>query len=191
MYQSYYPYTYGYVAYPSPYAGWEYPYGERVDGEFEEEERTPQDVTRVMNILHAHYGHLYQELTRLGMDYRLVNYLFRSIVMFVDETYDQYTGTLDQRVTQAERALRRQRAWIFEIMNLYGAAPATQGRVVDTILRVSFQSLRPAHVPGHHGPGYGPWPGTGHGPSGPGYVPGGPVPSSPSQAPGSPGPMPR
>ncbi|BAU27404.1 hypothetical protein DFP93_102350 [Aneurinibacillus soli] len=156
MYQSYYPYTYGYAAYPS-YAGWEYPYGERAYSESEEEDRNTQDVTRVMNILHTHYGHLYQELTRLGMDYRLVNYLFRSIVVFVDETYDRYTGTIDQKITQAERALRRQRAWIFDIMSLYAVSPATQARVLDTILRVSFQFLRPApgpgHGPGHPGPG--------------------------------------
>lgn len=144
-------YQYGYPTVPISYWGMQ-PYHNPYEspGFTDEIDRNAQDVNRVMNILHTQHQNLYQELIHLGMDRRLINYLFRSIVSFVDETYDRYTGTIEQKIAQAGRALRRRDPWIFDIMNIYSVSPAAQARILDTILRVSFRNLRqgPGHPPG-------------------------------------------
>lgn len=148
------PFQYVYHTAPYPYGGMQ-PYYNLYNESAEltdEAGRNIQDVNRVMTILRTQHQHLYQELARHGMDIRLINYLFFSIVSFVDETYDRYTGTLEQKITQAERALRRRNPWIFDIMNVYAVSPASQARIVNMVLRVSFQNLRhfPAPMPPPH-----------------------------------------
>ncbi|MFC3884146.1 hypothetical protein ACFOU2_11845 [Bacillus songklensis] len=137
VYPSFYGQPNGYVQ--QAYDGFEY---------YDEETmRTPEDVNRVMRVLNQQYGTIYTEIQRGGMDRKLADYLFRSTVTFADENYNNYTGNIDQKIEQASRQLQRREPWIFDIMRIYSVSPASQIRIVNTVLRASFENLRPAPLP--------------------------------------------
>lgn len=108
----------------------------------ENEVRSTRDVDRVMKILKRQYQSIYRDAQRGGMDSKLTEYLFRSIVRFVDDNYSNYSGSINERVEKAARQLKKRDPWIFELFNLYSASPASQARIINTILTVSFENLR-------------------------------------------------
>ncbi|MEH7474226.1 hypothetical protein V7158_21120, partial [Priestia megaterium] len=108
----------------------------------EEEVRSTRDVDRVMKILKRQYQSIYRDAQRGGMDSKLTEYLFRSIVRFVDDNYNSYSGSINERVEKAARQLKKRDPWIFELFNLYSVSPASQVRITNTILTVSFENLR-------------------------------------------------
>ena len=108
----------------------------------EEEVRSTRDVDRVMKILKRQYQSIYRDAQRGGMDSKLTEYLFRSIVRFVDDNYNNYSGSINERVEKAARQLKKRDPWIFELFNLYSVSPASQVRITNTILTVSFENLR-------------------------------------------------
>ncbi|MFP7735020.1 hypothetical protein ACLHDF_16695 [Priestia aryabhattai] len=108
----------------------------------EEEVRPTRDVDRVMKILKRQYQSIYKDAQRGGMDSKLTEYLFRSIVRFVDDNYSSYSGSINERVEKAAQQLKKCEPWIFELFNLYRVSPASQVRITNTILTVSFENLR-------------------------------------------------
>lgn len=114
--------------------------------------RATKDVDRVMKILKRQYRSIYREAQRGGMDDKLTEYLFRSIVRFVDDNYSSFTGTINQKVEKAYRQLQRKEPWIFEIMTLYSVSPASQARITTTVLTVAFEHLRKNPGPGAPNP---------------------------------------
>lgn len=108
----------------------------------EEEVRSTRDVDRVMKILKRQYQSVYRDAQRGGMDSKLTEYLFRSIVRFVDDNYNNYSGSINERVEKAARQLKKRDPWIFELFNLYSVSPVSQVRITNTILTVSFENLR-------------------------------------------------
>jgi hypothetical protein len=95
-----------------------------------------------MKILKRQYQSIYRDAQRGGMDSKLTEYLFRSIVRFVDDNYNNYSGSINERVEKAARQLKKRDPWIFELFNLYSVSPASQVRITNTILTVSFENLR-------------------------------------------------
>ncbi|TYR80807.1 hypothetical protein FZC66_10625 [Priestia megaterium] len=108
----------------------------------EEFERPTRDVDRVMKILRRQYPNIYREAQRDGMDGKLTEYLFRSMVRFVDGHYDNFTGSINERVERAAHQLKRRNPWIFEVMSLYNVSPVSRVRITNTVLTVAFESLR-------------------------------------------------
>jgi hypothetical protein len=113
----------------------------------DELDRAPQDVNRVMRIIYRSAAREIAEIIRAGMDRRLLDYLIRSMVTFIDRNYDRYRGTLQQKVQAATRDIRRELYWIFDIMRIFGISPATQARLTNSVVTISFQNLRTAPPP--------------------------------------------
>ncbi|CAM3740675.1 hypothetical protein [Mesobacillus zeae] len=112
--------------------------------------RTAVDVNRVMRILNQQHRNLYREIERGGMERKLSEYLFRSMVTYVDENFNRFTGNIEQKIAQASRQLSRRHPWIFDIMRIYNVSPASQNRIVDGVLRVAFRNLRPVAMPRYY-----------------------------------------
>lgn len=116
------------------------------DDEFEEM-RAPQDVERVIRQINQRAAREINEIVRIGMDRKLLDYLIRSMVIYIDRNYNRYQGNRQQKIQMAERDLRRNLPWVFDIMNLYSVSPATQARLVNIVVTTSIDGLRRPPVP--------------------------------------------
>lgn len=110
--------------------------------------RARADIERVMRIIQMQLAADYNTIVRAGIDRRLLNYMVETIVTYIDRNYYKYRGTIQQKVQSAAADIRRDIPWIFRIMQLYGIAPATISRFINSVLRISFENLRrPAQTP--------------------------------------------
>lgn len=111
------------------------------------EERAPQDVNRVIIDLERRFGNIYRELQSAGIDRRLVRFLVRKIVEYVDRNFNKYTGTVERKTNALIRDLRRDNPCIFEIMNVFGINPNRVNNIMRTIIAFAFDNLRRKPVP--------------------------------------------
>jgi hypothetical protein len=108
----------------------------------EEQIRTPQDVDRVMGIINQELAGPISEIQRIGVDQRLIRYLVRAVVSYIDTNFNRFTGSMDQRLDSVLREVRRQLPWVLEIMQVFGVSPATETRILTEIARVALENLR-------------------------------------------------
>ena len=115
------------------------------------EGRAPRDVDRVVRMINRDARNVINELERIGINQRLLNYLITSMVSYIDRNYNKYRGPFEQRVRMAAQDLRRDLPWIFDIFRVMSASPATVARLTQIVVRTSLRNLRPG-PPGPPGP---------------------------------------
>lgn len=120
-------------------------YDEDIVEDMPEETRNRRDVERVVAIIKREATNDLRELERIGINRRLLDYLITSVVTYLDRNYEKYRrGPLDQRVQAAERDIRRELPWVFDIFQVLSASPATIGRLANKVVRIALRNLRPA-----------------------------------------------
>lgn len=110
--------------------------------ELENLTRAPRDVDRVIKLINQKSSRDIEEIIRIGVDSRLVDYIIRVMVEFIDRNYNRYRGSRQQRIEEAKRDIRRNMPWIFDIMRIFSVSPATQQRLFDSIVSTSIDELR-------------------------------------------------
>jgi hypothetical protein len=108
-----------------------------------DEDRAPRDIDRVVRMINRDARKAMNELERIGINPRLLNYLITSMVSYIDRNYNSYKGPLNQKIETAKRDLRRYLHWIFDIFSVMSASPATVASLTETVVRTSLRHLRP------------------------------------------------
>jgi hypothetical protein len=116
------------------------------------EDRSPRDVERVVRMIEKDARKELKELQRIGIDSRILNYLITSMVSYSDRNYNKYKGPFEQKMRAAERDLRRDLYWVFDIFRVMSASPATVERLTETVVSTSLRHLRPVQPPPQPGP---------------------------------------
>lgn len=109
---------------------------------FEDAPRSVQDVNRVVNAFEARFRNLISELQRAGIDRRLIRFLIRTVVAYIDDNFNRYRGTLDRKTNAAIRDIRLQLPWIISIFRVFGILPRRIIEILRDILSFAFQNLR-------------------------------------------------
>jgi hypothetical protein len=110
------------------------------------EARTPRDVEKVVRKIEKDARNELKELERIGINSALSNYLITSMVSYMDRNYNRYKGSFDQKIQAAEKDIKRDLYWIFDIFRVMSASPATVSRLIETVVRTSLKHLRPTHI---------------------------------------------
>lgn len=109
--------------------------------------RSPKDVERVIKIINKEAKNDISELIKIGIDKRLLDYLIKKMVIHIDNNYNRYTGKFDKKLEMAVADLRRSLPWIFEILQVFSASPATIVRLTDKVASISLKNLKPIPPP--------------------------------------------
>lgn len=115
---------------------------------FEDAPRSVQDVNRVVNAFEIRFRNLIDELQRAGIDRRLLRFLIRTVVAYIDDNFNRYRGTLERKINAAIRDIRLQLPWIISILRVFGVLPRRIVEILREIVSFAFQNLRrPMPVP--------------------------------------------
>lgn len=109
----------------------------------EDNYRAQSDIDRVIKLINRESQNQINELERIGIDKRLISYIIKTMVTYIDKNYNKYKGTFEQKVEIAVRDIRKDLHWIFEILQVFSASPATIARLTDIVVRTSLKKLRP------------------------------------------------
>lgn len=109
--------------------------------------RSPKDVERVIKIISKDARNEINELIKIGIDKRLLDHLIKRMVTYIDNNYNRYTGKFEKKLEMAVSDLRRSLPWIFEILQVFSASPATIVRLIDKIASSALKNLKPMPVP--------------------------------------------
>lgn len=109
---------------------------------YADNDRASQDVTRVIGYIEQRVSQEIGEIVRIGMDRKLLDYLIRTMVQYIDKNYDRYQGLVPRRVEMALFDMKRDLGWVFDIMRIYHVSSSTENRLLDKLARAAVQDLR-------------------------------------------------
>jgi hypothetical protein len=109
----------------------------------ENEELIQNDMERVLEVIRRESRYEIRDFERMGIDRRLLNYLVKSMVSYIDKNYIRYKGTFNQKVNETIRDLKIDLIWVFEILQTLEISQVTINRLVDKTARISILNLRP------------------------------------------------
>lgn len=106
------------------------------------ESRNKNDVNRVVGSIERKLRPVYDEIVRVGVGRKLLDYMVYTIVTYIDKNYNKYKGNIDMKVKKAEADIRVRYPFIYDLLRIYSVSPATQMRLIDGVIRTSFEELR-------------------------------------------------
>lgn len=100
------------------------------------------DITRTVEILNQRALREFDEITRVGMDRKLLDYINRTLIQYIDKNYDRYQGTISRKTELSIFDIKRDLIWVFDILRIYNISPSTESRLLDKASRIALQNLR-------------------------------------------------
>ncbi len=79
---------------------------------------SPSDLNAILNLIEDQHGYIFADLQRFGIPRNLARVLIRNIVDFVLQNEGNYAGSLQQRLNQINRDMRRSNI-LFPILRIY------------------------------------------------------------------------
>ncbi|HHW68652.1 MAG TPA: sialidase, partial [Epulopiscium sp.] len=101
----------------------------------------PQDINRIMALVNRQFENYYIELQSYGVPRIVTSNIFRSIVAYVLENENKYTGNLDQRTNALFNAYLRDNVIIFIILRGYGVPSNRINQMIRTIIRFVLENI--------------------------------------------------
>lgn len=101
----------------------------------------PQDINRIMALVNRQFENYYIELQSYGVPRIVTSNIFRSIVAYVLENENKYTGNLDQRTNALFNAYLRDNVIVFIILRGYGVPSNRINQMIRTIIRFVLENI--------------------------------------------------
>ncbi|GIM28382.1 hypothetical protein CPJCM30710_10480 [Clostridium polyendosporum] len=114
------------------------------------ETRPKEDVDRVIELIETRLRDEYVEITASGLDEKLLRYLVKTIVEYIDENYDKYNEerSTNGKVVTIINDLRNKLPWIFEILKLFGVVLTTITNFISRVVLITFENIK-SKLPTH------------------------------------------
>lgn len=130
-------YNYGY---PTDYGHNNYsmPWSDDLEGL----SRAQRDIERVLPLIFQGSANEINQAIALGMNPRLIAYLIREMVSYIDRNYDQYDKSASYNITAAAEGIKTELYWILNIFRIFGVPFDVQIRLLNNAVITSMRNLR-------------------------------------------------
>lgn len=102
-----------------------------------------QHVTIVIETVMKRAAQEIDEIKRVGMDTKLLDYLIRTMVQYINKNSDRYQGSIQRKAEMAIFDMKRDLGWAFDLMRIYNISFATENRLLDKLAKAAVQDLQP------------------------------------------------
>ena len=107
----------------------------------------PQDVNRIMVLINREFSRYYLELQQYGVPLMVTNNIFRSIVIYVLQNEEKYSGTTAQKTNQLSNALRQDLSILFYILRGYGVPNYRINQIFRDIIYFTLENIKKYPAP--------------------------------------------
>ena len=101
----------------------------------------PQEINRIMALIDRQFANFYAELQNFGVPRVVTTNIFRSIVAYVLENENRYTGNLQQRTNALFNAYLRDNAFVPIILRGYGVPNNRIHQMIRAIIRFVLENI--------------------------------------------------
>ena len=104
--------------------------------------RAQRDIERVIPIALQNAANEVNQMIALGIPPRLISYLVREMVEYIDFNYSKYDKSASYNITQASEDIKTKLNWIFNILRIYGVPFEVQKTFLNTVVITAIKNLR-------------------------------------------------